>query len=517
VIGLATAFVDSSALLLLTGGPHSYMRGHSILQELDRNHWADFPRVAEGVSKRHWEVTDARQIPHVMHRAFNAMLTGRPGPVHVEVAMDAQADRLDSPMPVLAGRWATGRARPDAADVGKAAALLWGARRPVIVAGGGAITAEASPQLVKLAERLGAPVVTTFNGKGAIPEDHPLNGWYVGSMGSTCGNRLTTAADVILSVGCRFVDWSAGSYRPGESYSIPPTKLIQVDVDPTEIGKNYPAEVALLADAKAALADLVDALADRGATRDYRSGAYFCDLTSYQHEWSEIQGRLRNSDSVPMTQQRAVTELRRAVDRRTIIVAGAGIPQMVAHQDFPVYEPRTHISSGGFSTMGFTVPAAIGAKLAQPDRTVVALSGDGDFMQTMQELAVAAMLDLPILYVVLNNCGWISIRNGQDALFGRNTMTEFRRPDGSWYTPNFANIAKEFGLHGERVEDPASVGAAARRALATGGPALLEVMVVREGPEATYTIPGWWDLPVPAYRTDQRAEYLRAQATEQIL
>jgi acetolactate synthase-1/2/3 large subunit len=218
-----------------------------------------------------------------------------------------------------------------------------------------------------------------------------------------------------------------------------------------------------------------------------------------------------------MTQQRAMTELRRALDRRAIVTAGAGMTQMVVRQDFPVYEPRTHLSSGGFSTMGFTVPAAIGAKLAQPDRTVVGIAGDGDFMQTMQELTVPVMLGLPLLFVVMNNCGWMSIRNGQDGLFGRHTMTEFKRPDGSWYTPNFANVAREFGLHAERVEEPGQIGPAVKKALATGGPALLEIMIVREGPEATYTIPNWWDLPVPAYRTEQREAYLRERLGEQIL
>ena len=511
IIAMATAFVDSSSVLLLTGAPHTYMRGHSIMQELDRNHWADFPRVAEGVSKKHWEITNVEQIPFVMHRAYNAMLSGRPGPVHVEVALDAYANPIGNQLPADdCGRWATGRSHPDPSDVEKAAELLVNAQRPAIVAGGGAISACASGSLVALAEYIGAPIVTTFNGKGTIPEDHELNGWYVGSMGSTCGNALTANADVLLSVGCRFVDWTSGSYKKGVSYSIPPTKLIQVDIDPTEIGKNYPVEVALLGDAQASVQGLLQAVHDRMPARDYRETAYFAELGKLQDEWNnDVQGPLRTSNSHPMTQQRAMTELRNAVDRRTIITAGAGMTQMIVHQDFPVYEPRTHLSSGGFSAMGFTVPAAIGAKLAQPDRTVVGVAGDGDFMQTMQELAVPAMLDLPVLFVVMNNCGWLSIRNGQDALFDRNVLSEFRRSDGSWYTPHFANIAGEFGLHGERVDRPEEIGPAVKRALATGGPALVEIMIVSEGPEATYTIPGWWDLPVPADRTELREDYLR--------
>jgi acetolactate synthase-1/2/3 large subunit len=165
--------------------------------------------------------------------------------------------------------------------------------------------------------------------------------------------------------------------------------------------------------------------------------------------------------------------------------------------------------------MGFTVPAAIGAKLAQPDRTVVGIAGDGDFMQTMQELATAAMLDLPVLFVVLNNSGWISIKGGQLANFGRIAMTDFHRRDGSVYSPDFAAIARDFGIHGEKVEDPAQIGSAVRRALATQGPALLEITVARDFPEAGATKAGWWDAPVPTYLPEQRRAYEAGRAEEQ--
>ncbi len=156
--------------------------------------------------------------------------------------------------------------------------------------------------------------------------------------------------------------------------------------------------------------------------------------------------------------------------------------------------------------MGFTVPAALGAKLAHPDRQVVGIAGDGDFMQTMQELATAAIEDIPALFLVMNNCGWISIRNGQRAFMGREIAVTFDR-DGAPYTPNFAEIAKQFGLHGERVERPDEVEPAVRRALASGGPALVEAMIAREGPESGLIKTGWWDVPIPAYFEERRARY----------
>src|SRR5215469_11385517 len=437
-VGVATAYVDSSAFLLITGSVHTYMRGRSVLQEIDRTQDANFARILEPIVKRWWQPSRVDMVPHAIHRAFNEMLNGRPGPVLLDLPMDVQADEATVALPEIEERGGRrARPRPDATETERAAKLLAKAERPVIVAGGGAITADASAELVALAEHLGAPVVTTWMGKGAVPEDHPLNAWSVGDTASTSGNKLAASADVVLAVGCRFTDWSASSYRKGVSFAIPPAKLIQIDVDAREIGKNYPVEAALLGDAQAALRDVLDALKQStpSQAKDYKNSRYFADVARHKAEWDTIQAARRESSARPMTQARALTELRKVLDRRTIVTSGAGVVQAEVRQDFPVYEPRTHLTSGGFSTMGFTVPAALGAKLAQPDRTVAAIAGDGDFLQTMQELATAAMLGLPILFVVLNNSGWISIKGGQLANFGRIAMTDFKRPDGSVYSP----------------------------------------------------------------------------------
>jgi acetolactate synthase-1/2/3 large subunit len=456
-------------------------------------------------------------VPHVMHRAFNEMLSGRPGPVLLDLPMDVQTDDALVSVPRFDQRaWRT-RPRPDSSEVERAARLLAAAKRPVLVAGGGVITADAAPDLVAIAEYLGAPVVTTWMGKGAIPEDHPLNGWSVGDTASTSGNHLAANADVVLSIGCRFTDWSASSYRKGVSFAIPPSKLIQIDVDPGEIGKNYPVEAALVGDARSALRDLADALRQTTTSRaqTYRDTRYFEHIVSVKRDWEELQAAKRDSAVRPITQTRALTELRQALDRQTIVTSGAGVVQAAVRQDFPVYEPRTHLTSGGYSTMGFTVPAAIGAKLARPDQTVVGIAGDGDFLQTMQEMATAAMLDLPVLFVVLNNSGWISIKGGQLASFDRVSMTDFCRRDGSVYSPAYADVARNFGLHGEKVEDPAEIQAAVGRALATKGPALLEITVARDYPEAGATKVGWWDAPIPTYLPEKRQAYEAGRAEEQ--
>lgn len=517
-VGVATAYVDSSAFLLAIGSVHTYMQGRSVLQEIDRTHDANFARVLEPIVKRWWQPTRVEMVPFAMHRAFNEMLNGRPGPVLLDLPMDVQADEAVVQMPDLTERGTRRtRPRPDAQEVEKAAKLLARASRPVIVAGGGVITADAAPELVALAEYLGAPVVTTWMGKGAIPEDHPLNGWSVGDTASTSGNALAADADVVLSVGCRFTDWSASSYRKGVSFAIPPSKLIQIDIDTRELGKNYPVEAFLFGDAQAALRDLLDAVAQATPSRatSYRNSSYFGEIQKLKSEWESIQAARLDSAIHPMTQTRALYELRRALDRGAIVTSGAGVVQAAVRQDFPVYEPRQHITSGGYSTMGFTVPAAIGAKLARPDHTVVGMAGDGDFLQTMQELATAAMLDLPVLFVVLNNSGWISIKGGQLANFERPSMVDFRRKNGEIYSPAFSEIARNFGIHGAKVEDPYEIGPAVQRALASEGPALLEITVAREYPHAGATKAGWWDAPVPPYLPEQRRRYEEGRAEEQ--
>ena len=505
VIGMATAYVDSTAVALFTGSPHTYLRGRGLLQEVDRRHVADNPRIFEPVVKEWWQPSRVDELPFVLDRAWHAMRSGRPGPVLLDVPMDVQADTAEVQLREPAPR---SRPRPDATAVEEAARLLAGARRPVIVAGGGVISAEATSELLALAERLGAPVVTTWNGKGAIDETHPLAGQTIGDTGSTIGNALAASADVLLSVGCRFVDWSASSWRTGVTFAIPPTTLIQLEIDEREIGKTYPTSVPLAGDAKAGLADLVDALGPGLALADYGE-----EILELRRAWQDQIEVKSGSEAVPMTMARAVREVQAATRPDAIVVTGAGLPQGMVKQRWVTRQPRTHLTSGGFSTMGFTLPAAIGAQLARPEAQVLAVCGDGDFLQSIQEIASAALLGTPVCAVVLDNSGWISIKGGQQHHFGRTAVTDFIR-DGAPYSPDFAAIGRAFGIHAECVERPGEVRPAVERALASGGPSLVHVKVDRDlavaGPDKT----GWWDVPVPEGRPGYD-EQLAGRAEEQ--
>lgn len=517
IIGLATAFADSTATVLITGAPATHMAGHGVMQELDRYHSNDFPRVVEGVTKRHWEANRVDEIPFIMHRAFNTMLSGRPGPVHVEIPMDLQAESADVTVHPLQERMGGGRQRADQQVIERAVELLLSAKRPVIVAGGGAITSDASPELVALAEKIGAAVVTTWNGKGAIPEDHFLNAWSVGQTGTTCGNKIATTADVVLSVGCRFTDWSASSYRKDCSFSFPPAKLIHIDIDHQEIGKNYPTEVGVVADAKSALTDMLAAIsAEQSKAVLAERDAYFSDLNAAKTEWEGLLAKRRDSTATPFTSQRPLGELRRVMDRDGIVVVGSGNTQGAVKQTFPVYMPRTHLTSGSFSSMGWAVPAAIGAKLAMPTRQVVCIVGDGDFLQSLQEMAVCVMHNIPVVFLVQNNSGYMSIRGGQRKIMGRHIGSEFNTPDGKPYSPNFTEIARSFGLEAWRVEQDSQLNPALKSALASKGPALVEVITSRDA-AGPYT-PGWWDFPVPSYvQGSAHDEYNEGRALEQHL
>jgi acetolactate synthase-1/2/3 large subunit len=516
VIGLATAYVDSTAVFLVTGAPVTHMRGHGVMQEIERYQSNNFSRITETVTKRHWDVSRVDELPFVMHRAFNTMLSGRHGPVHVEVPMDVQADAADVSIHPLAERMANYRTRPDQAAIQAAATLLLSAKRPVIVAGGGAISSGASRELTRLAERLGAAVVTTWNGKGAISEDHELNAWSVGQTGTTCGNQLAANADVVISIGCRFTDWSASSWRKGMSFSFPPAKLIHVDIDPFEIGKNYPTAVGIVADAKSALTDLLDAISDeqsRKALADRES--YHSEIQKLKHEWETMLAARRDNRSSPFTSQRPLGALRNVMDRDGIVVVGSGNTQGAVKQTFPVYQPRTHITSGSFSPMGWALPASLGAKLACQEQQVACIVGDGDFLMSMQEMATAVQYNIPVVILVQNNAGYMSIRGGQRKITGRHIGSEFHTPNGDPYSPDHTAIAKNFGLEAWRVDDDADLEPALRRAFACGGPALVEVTTARDA--AGPFVPGWWDFPSPAYYNEGRDEYEEGRALEQHL
>jgi acetolactate synthase-1/2/3 large subunit len=433
--------------------------------------------------------------------------------------MDVQAQTVDVPDNMLDSPARRPHDRPsgDPQAIRYAAKLLLEAKRPVILAGGGVLLSCAESQLVQLAEHIGACVVTTMMGKGAFPEDHPLYAWHMGSNGTTCGNHMTRNADVLLAVGVRFADKAASSYRPGASFSIPPTRLLHVDIDPFEVGKNYPVEVGIVGDAKAVLNGLLAGVQASSLSRDWQSSAYTHEISDSVAAWWQANRELRESDRSPVTMGRVITEVRKALPPHGIVLTSSGNIQAQVFQEMAFTRPRTYLSAGGFSTMGWSYPAALGAKLAAPDAPVVAMVGDGDFLMTFQEIATAVQYNIPAVAVVLNNQGWQAIRDLQRIAFGEATdyATMFER-DGKPTSPHITDAARAFGAHAVRVSDPDEVAPALEQALAANRPAVVEVMVDMQMGTSGGLAPGWWDVPVPAYFPERRAEYEQGRAEERV-
>jgi acetolactate synthase I/II/III large subunit len=492
VTGVATAYVDSIPMVVFTGAPQIHEYGQGILQEIERQSPGDFPSVMQPVTKRSFEVRDIENLPWILRRAFGIAKSGRPGPVHVDIPMDIQGAVADVEIPEPAKHRPHSRPGGDPETVSNAADLLIDAERPVIVPGGGTILAEAWEEVQKLAELLDAPVIPTFQGKGVIPEDHELFVGYAGWIGSTAGNELATKADVALAIGCRFTDLHTSSFEPGVSFDIPPTKLIHVDIDSSEIGKNYPVEVGIQGDAKVVTQQIHETISEVATADELHNQAYLAEIQELWNEWTETIEQ-HWTDEVPMSIARVVSDLREALPRNGIVVSSAGQPQEVTNPQFPVYEPRTNVSCGGFSTMGFGVSAAIGAKLAAPDRPVVAVEGDGSFLMCNQEVACAVEHDVDVTYLILNNSGWKSIRNLQVDKYGGDRVlnTEF----GDDAEVDHLAMADAFNLgYAERVIKPENLIGALQEAIDYKGPAMVEAIVAPDNYDSGAIITGKWDL-----------------------
>ncbi len=494
----ATAYVDSSTFIAITGQIQTYLFGMGIFQEIERQRWVDYWNSMNHLIKGSWQVTTGRQLPKVMADAMRTALTGRPGPVLIDLPMDIQVEKVSYGLPDLALHMADGRVRPSSESVRKAAELLLSAQRPVILIGGGVVMAGATKELVELAEFVGAPVVCTFRGdsKGGFPEDHELYAFHPGNVGTAVSNEITKGADVLLAVGTTFSDETTSSYVPGVTFNIPPTKLIHIDIDAHEIGKNYPTTVGIVADARAALQDLLAAAMSLGTKRRYQESAWFARLKELKAVWAEDLTKLRHD--VPMGIPNLVAIMRERLPRDAIITLSAGLPQEILSQQWVAYRPGTFISSGGFSTMGFALPAAIGAKLAQPRTSVVAIEGDGSFMMNSVELSTAVQLQMPLVVVLLNNRGWVSIRDLQIRSFrNRLISTEFNMADGSAYAIDFEKLTRAYGAEYLHAADPEGFGKALDKALGMQVPTVVEAAVERVFPKSGTKSFGFWDIPSP--------------------
>lgn len=495
-IALGNAFLDSVPFLAVTGNIPTSQFNRGAFQELYRHHQADFPSTVRAYCKRVYQPTRGEQMPLTIREAWKTMVTGRPGPVVLDVPFDIFKEDTGASTPDPEG-WVNNiscQAGADPVGVERTAKLLMEAERPVIFVGSGCRFGEASRRLLELAERYQIPVAASASGLGALPADHPLALGLVARNGMYQANQATRQADVILAMGVRFDDRTSSSWIPGYSFNIPPTKLIHVDIDPEEIGRNYPVELGLMADTKTFLGQLLGQLgaAESGANAARR--AWLDQIAGWRAEWDAFIAPGFKDPASPINPQRAAREIDLAMPEDGILVSDIGIHHNWLIQYCKPSRPDSLIGCMGFGPMGFGVAGVLGAKLAAPNRPCVSVCGDGAFFMHNTVLGTAVEYDIPAVWVVWNNYAYASIRGLQRGyLDGRELATDFKHPDtGQPYNPDFAAMAKSCGVDGVSIDRPEDLGDAIRHAIDANKPFVIDANI---GAEANPGGAGIWELP----------------------
>ncbi len=493
VIALAAAMMDSSAFFAITGNVPTDQFNRSPFQETGRYFQGDFPSVIRPYVKRSYQPTRADMVPLAVRQGWELMLSGRPGPVNLDMPLNVFVEETAYSAPAPCTRAINGAPGAPAA-LSAALDMLLAAERPVIIAGQGVLLAEATAELQAFAELTAIPVVTSPNGKGSINERHDLAFGSIGRNGSYSANEASKNADVILTVGFSFDDRATSAWIDGYTLSIPPSRLIQIDIDPNELGRNYPAELGILGDAKASLARLREMAASRiGGTRDSQ-GAWLGRLRHGRDVWREYHSGLSASDQMPVRPERLMRALSRALPANALVAADVGVHHNWIIQLFDALRPRHLIHSWGFAAMGFATSGILGAKLAAPDRPCVAVVGDGSFLMTSHALATAVEYGIPVVWVVWNNSGYCAIRDIQLGMFGGREFASGFHDESTreLCSTDFAMLARSFGVASHAITRADELEDALTAAIAANRPYLIEVPVDRDiRPIGT----GSWALP----------------------
>ncbi len=450
VTPLADAHMDSVPMVAITGQVGAAQIGTDAFQE------ADIRGITMPITKHNFLVTDPAEIPRVVAEAFYLASTGRPGPVLVDVAKSALQAQTTFNWPTelnLPGyRPVT---RPHSKQIREATRLIMESRRPVLYVGGGVIRARASKELRLLAELTGLPVVTTLMARGAFPDSHPQHLGMPGMHGTVAAVAGLQKSDLIISLGARFDDRVTGnldSFAPG-------AKVIHADIDPAEIGKNRVADVPIVGDCREVIADLIVAIQaehDKGTTGDYEGWVKFLAGVKTQYPLGY------DAPAEGLAPQHVIERLSAIAGPKAIYVAGVGQHQMWATHFVQYEHPNTWINSGGLGTMGFAVPAAMGAKVGRPDTTVWAIDGDGCFQMTNQELATCTIEGIPIKVAVINNESLGMVRQWQTLFYGgRYSSTDL----DSKRIPDFVKLAEAYGAVGLACDNPGDVDATINKAM----------------------------------------------------
>ncbi len=451
VTGIANAYLDSSPVIALTGQVNTYSTTSSYMIGRDAFQEADIMGITTPITKYNYQVKSASEIPKAVRMTFHIATTGRPGPCLIDLPKNTQTqiDEMDFSSDVKI-RGYKPNIEPHPFQVKKAVQLLLGAERPIVLAGGGTISSNASPELLQIAELLMMPVATTFMGKGCFPENHPLSIGNVGMHGTRVANKVILEADVLLAVGTRFQDRTTGTLGD----FCPDAKIIHIDIDAGEIGKNVEVEVPIVADAKVTLRLIHQQLVHQLKQRE--SSPWFERVKELKDQFlSEM-----DSGKDELKPANILKELRKILPEKAIVATEVGQNQMWAALHFQALKPRTFISSGGLGTMGFGFPASLGAKVACPSCPVVDIAGDGSFRMTEQELGTSVTEDIPVIVVVLNNSMLGMVAQWQRLFYNKKYAAVKL---GS--VPDFVKLAEAYGAQGFRAKSLEEFSKAMKKAL----------------------------------------------------
>ncbi len=459
VTGIATAYMDSSPVVAFSGQVPTSVMGADAFQE------ANAFGLMLPITKHNFIINNAKEIPSTIKTAFKIATSGRPGPIHIDLPKDIQQAKVNMNFPDSV-EYSTPAQELDLKRIQMAVGLLIDADRPVVFAGGGVIASGASEETKVLAEMLAAPVVTSLMGKGSIPETHPLSLGMLGVHGRRLANQAATESDLILGVGVRFSDRSTGDLR----YFAPNAKIIHIDIDPSEIGKNVEVDIPLVGDATRVMALMISHLKKHAANP--KGNAWQRRLKELRKEYPPPRD---DYDEIPIKPPRVIREISEVLGPDDIVVTEVGQCEMWTALYYNVDKPRTLICSGGLGTMGFGLPASIGAKVAKPESAVVDIAGDGSILMVCHEFATAVENQIPVIACVLNNRYLGMVRQWQE-LFYKERYSEVYLGEET----DFVKLAKAFGAEGAHVTRPGEIGPALREAIDSEKPYLLDIAVERE-------------------------------------
>ncbi len=469
--GIATAQADSSPMVVVTGQVSVAMIGKDAFQE------SDIIGMSNPVVKYAFQPRLASEVPEVVRKGFFIAETGRPGPVLIDIPKDVQTNEAEMIFPnefKIKGYhpWAD----PDIVAVEKAIEMLTHAEKPIILAGGGTIISSAFAELQAIAETLMIPVVTTFKGKGAFPENHPLSLGPIGMHGHAEANKMMTEADCVLAIGTRFSDRSVGTFEDFEKR----LKIIHMDVDPAEIGKNQTAQIAVIGDVRVNLRVMVRLLLQKSIKKSEES-PWLKHVKETKAYWKENL-KLHPGE---MGSAKILRKLRELLPKESIITTEVGQHQMWASLFYDVIQPGTFFSSTGLGTMGWGFPAAIGAKVARPDVPVVDIAGDGSFAMTENSLATAVLEDIPVIVFILNNSILGMVAQWQRTFYDRRMIGVDQQ-----HCPDYVKLAESYGAQGLRAQSMDELDKAIKTALSSDVATVIDIPIDPEEDVLPFVAPG---------------------------